>query len=236
MKFNDQRILILAPHPDDEVFGCGGLVHRAKREGAKVFVLFMTVGTTKDFSRRGVSTHDERIREVKRVARFLKFDGYRLAFPGNQFHLRLDTVAQKDLVHEIERGKDISLEELRPTMILTCSSYDYNQDHRAVHDATITAARPAAPEVKHLPRLVLTYNLPSSAWTGREMVQPPNFLVELTAEDVDAKVEALKLYASQLKHDNNPLSLEAVRTLARLNGLMCGVPYAEGFFIKRLMV
>jgi len=39
-----QRYLIVAPHPDDEVLGCGGLMHYASRVGAGVRVLYMTNG------------------------------------------------------------------------------------------------------------------------------------------------------------------------------------------------
>ena len=44
------KTLVIAPHPDDEVFGCGGLLHRLKAAGGEVYVLYMTVGTAADFS------------------------------------------------------------------------------------------------------------------------------------------------------------------------------------------
>lgn len=229
-------MLVIAPHPDDEVFGCGGLIHRAKQEGARVFVLYLTVGTTQDFSKPGRSTQTERIKEIKRVASLLGFDGYRIAFPGNQFHLRLDAVAQKDIIHEIERGQGISLEAIRPSIVLTSPLQDYNQDHRAAHQATITATRPAAPSVKHFSRLVLTYELPSKAWTGEPAVPPKNCFVTLSADNLRAKLAALKLYRSQLKHENSPQSVAGLRTMARMNGLLSGTRYAEGFVLKRLVV
>lgn len=36
--------LIISPHPDDEVFGCGGLIARKKRQGARVSLLMLTEG------------------------------------------------------------------------------------------------------------------------------------------------------------------------------------------------
>lgn len=38
------RILILAPHPDDEIVACGAAIGRAQAMGAKIFVLFLTHG------------------------------------------------------------------------------------------------------------------------------------------------------------------------------------------------
>ena len=38
------RILILAPHPDDEVMATGGVIQKALKANAKVKVLFLTNG------------------------------------------------------------------------------------------------------------------------------------------------------------------------------------------------
>lgn len=40
----DDRILILAPHPDDEVLGCAGLIQEAVRKKADLRVLYLTNG------------------------------------------------------------------------------------------------------------------------------------------------------------------------------------------------
>jgi len=45
-----RRVLIFAPHPDDEVLGCGGLIQQAVREGAKVFVALMTNGDASELA------------------------------------------------------------------------------------------------------------------------------------------------------------------------------------------
>src|SRR5262249_12175538 len=39
-----RRILILAPHPDDEIVACGIAARRARLTGARIFVLFLTTG------------------------------------------------------------------------------------------------------------------------------------------------------------------------------------------------
>ena len=233
--FRNQRILIIAPHPDDEVLGCGGLIARAKREGAKVFVLYLTVGTIRDFSKRGRSTAAERTRELERVARFLRFDGWRIAFVGNDYHMRLDTLAQKDIIHEIERGEKISLEVLRPTLLLMCHPHDYNQDHRQAASAAIAATRPGN-VYKHLQRHVLAYENPTNSWMVAETQPLLNFFVELKREDFAAKVKALSLYRSQMKHPQSIVSPAAVTALARLRGMQSGVALAEAFEAKRFLI
>ena len=44
------RLLVLAPHPDDEVIACGGLVQRAKALGLPVRVVFLTYGDNNQWS------------------------------------------------------------------------------------------------------------------------------------------------------------------------------------------
>lgn len=238
--FSNERLLIVAPHPDDEIFGCGGLIYRIKKAGGKVFVLFLTVGTTKDFSKNGQSTADERIEEIKKVATFMKFDGWRMALPGNEYHLQLDQVPQKVLANEIERGETgrsdtISIEAIQPTILAIPSMFDYNQDHRAANKAALTATRPVPPKFKYLPKTIIEYEFPYSEWSDVERPSP-NFFISLDTKAMNAKLDALKLYKSQLKVPNGPLSTYGVETLTRMRGLHCGHEYAEAYVCRRSVV
>ena len=44
--FRNERLLVIAPHSDDEVLGCGGLISKIKMNGGKVFVLIFNLGLT----------------------------------------------------------------------------------------------------------------------------------------------------------------------------------------------
>ena len=230
------KALIIAPHPDDEVFGCGGLIHRIKREGGKVYVMYMTVGTTMDFSAKGKSTAEERIEEIKEVANYLGFDDYDIAMAGDKYHLKLDVAPQKELVHTIERSSKLALHKLEPNLVLTTSSHDYNQDHRAINEATVTALRPASLKQKSFQTMLATYELPYHAWNIAESATSPSLYIKLEEEDLNAKVEALKLYRSQLKEPDSPLSIHGVETLAKYRGLQCGSLAAEAYCLARLAI
>ena len=236
LDISNKTALILAPHLDDEVFGCGGLIHRMKQSGTRVYVLFMTNGSTQHFGSGGSSSGDGRLQELEKVASFLGFDDYEIAFAGDQYHLQLDKVAQRDLVHSIERGSRVSIESIKPDIVLTPLANDYNQDHRAIFEAAMTALRPAATDYRHMCTTVLGYELPYQQWNVAATNSVPSCLVELSEVNIDAKVEALHLYASQLKSATSPLSVHGVKTLAAFRGLQCAAAYAEAYVPLRLVV
>ncbi|OGD92368.1 hypothetical protein A2697_02680 [Candidatus Curtissbacteria bacterium RIFCSPHIGHO2_01_FULL_41_44] len=233
-----QRLLVLAPHPDDEVIGCGGLIKKIKDAGGKVYVLFLTVGDTRDFTKEGLSTGDQRLKEVEVVAKFLKFDDYSVEFKGNDYHLKLDTLGQKVLMDVIERNSKVSIEKVKPTVVTFPSPASYNQDHRIVAAAAHAALRPAPagnkPGLKHFVSAVLSYKVPADMWT-LENSSANNFFVPLDRTQVDAKIKALELYKSQLREAPSLRSSKIIESLVVLAGAMCGSDYAEAFGAWRVI-
>jgi LmbE family N-acetylglucosaminyl deacetylase len=226
-------LLVIAPHPDDEVISCGGLIARVKEEGGAVHVLFLTVATTKNFSNKPTSTQNERIKEIKAVAKKLNIDGWRIAFPGPKYHLQLDQVAQRDIIHEIEQGKKISLEALRPDILVFPLLSDYNQDHRAAAAAALTACRPAPHNEKFTPSLILSYESPMLTWAQPTEYARINFFVKLEDRHLNAKVGAMELYDSQRRAPHHPRHEETLRTLAKLRGSTVGTAFAEGYYCHK---
>lgn len=231
--FKNQKLLVIAPHPDDEAIGCGGTIAKVKQEGGKVYVLFLTVGSTKDFSKIGKSTLFQREREVKHVAAFLQFDDYHIAFPGDKYHLKLDIIGQHRLMDVIERESSVSIENIKPTMVAFPSFASYNQDHRIAAVATHAALRPAAKDSKHFVETVLSYESPADEWRIEQSLLT-NFFVSLEQQHLDAKLQALKRYRSQLRAGSNPRSLDNVKIMAMTRGSQCGSTYAEAFTAYRI--
>ncbi len=237
-----ESLLVISPHLDDEVLGCGGLIKRVKDAGGKVYVLFLTVGDTNDYREEGasapirsVSTGKERMKEIEDVAKFLKYDDYRIAFSGNKYHLRLDMTPQLELMKELENGP-LSLNKIKPTIVATPHLSDYNQDHRATTMALFAAARPAPEDTKPLQRVILGYeSVPTAGWwdvSGRLM----NFHIPLTNKELDAKMHALKLYRSQVRTGNHPRSPESIKKMAYSRGIEAGAKAAEAFYTYRIIV
>jgi LmbE family N-acetylglucosaminyl deacetylase len=230
--WSQQRILIFSPHPDDEILGCGGLIHKAKLAGAEVFVQFLTVGHTTDRSSSVSSTPAERNGEIDQVAQHQKWDGWHIAFPGDEYHLRLDRVPRLDLADMIEQESPLSIAKLRPTTVIAPHRTSYNQDHQAVAEAVHTAMRPSNARLRHHPGLVLAYEEAADQWRY-DAAPAPNLLVELTEEDLDSKLTALRLYATQVHQHPHTRSEQTLRSLAVLRGMQAGVPLAEAYHAMR---
>lgn len=227
----NDKLLIIAPHADDEVIGCGGLIQKVKNAGGKVFVIFLTNGTTNDFSKERASTARERNIEVENCAEFLEYDGYHIAFEGNDYHLKLDILGQKALMDMIERESPISIEKVKPTIVAFPSINSYNQDHVAAAKAAHASLRTSSKE-KHYIDTVVSYEFPADFWpTSPE--PPRNCFLPLTKKELNIKIEALKIYESQWREFPSSRSEKSLTSLAILRGAECMSDFGEAFYSYR---
>lgn len=226
------RLLVIAPHPDDEVIGCGGLIKRVKDGGGAVFVHVLTVGDTADACHGRVSTARQRQDEAAAVAGFLGVDDYEVSLIGNRFHLRLDQMPQVELIALIEKTSRVSIGKVKPTTVVLPEIRSYNQDHRAIATATMTALRPCVGRTRHMPGTVMTYEQLADHWTLDDPPQP-NVFVGLTDEQLAAKLAALDLYESQHRESPDPRATDALASLARFRGAQSGLGLAEAFSCLR---
>lgn len=229
-----ERILIFAPHPDDETLGCGGLMSKAKDAGAQVYIQFLTVGDTMDHSPKGVSTASERFGEIKEVADFYRWDDWHIAFPGDEYHLKLDALPRFELANAIEHESPISIADVAPTVVIAPHRSSYNQDHQVTAEAVHTALRPSNARLRHHPRVVLAYEEAADQWRY-DSAPSPNLLVELADRDIDAKINAMRLYGTQVHDHPHTRSEQTLRSLATVRGMQAGVATAEGFHAMRVV-
>lgn len=209
---------------------------KTKEAGGKVYVLYITVGDTHNYASQQYSTQDERMKEVEAVANFLCIDGWRLALPGEKYHLQLDRMSQRSLIDEIERGSELSLEALLPDIIVFPTFHDYNQDHRAVAQAAFSACRPTRQEDKHVPSLIMSYETPMDWWSYPSDIMRPNVFVTLSDEQMRRKTQAMDLYKSQVREPGHPRNEHSLMALTKLRGASMGAQGAEAFYCHKLQM
>jgi len=227
-----QRLLVIAPHADDECFGCAGTMARIKRLAGEVFVMVCSVGDLKHYDGTdAIVSGAQREQELAQVMEFLHVDDWDVLYRDPELHLRLDTVPLRDMVAKLERDSRLALDRIRPTMLAIPVS-SYNQDHQAVFRAAFTAARPGVPKHKPFQRIVIGYDNTSLFWSLEREKFHPNFYVDIS-DFLDVKLEALAMHRSQMRESIHHSSLENVEFIARVRGREISVDAAEAYMTFR---
>lgn len=230
-----QRLLVVAPHADDETAGAGGLMARVKEAGGKAFVMVMSTGDLLHFDASGKKTKKKTRRdELGAAMRTLGVDDWEIVFEDDRLHLRLETLPRRDLTNQIERAARLSTEKVKPTMIVLPAP-SYNQDHEAVYKAGLTACRPHLAAMKAFQRFVLVADAPQLSWGGAHPFRP-NFYVDITGRCLDLKLKAFACHASQVRPEPSQAGVGAIRHLAESRGREISVSAAEAFECRRFMV
>ena len=153
----EERALIIAAHPDDEVLGCGGVIARYRMDDIPVRVVFLAEGITARYDSSEFDSpkvQEELVQRNKNA--FLALDLLGVSkdeiFVSERLCCRLDQVPLIDLVKEIEGH----INDFRPTRVFTHSDGDVNVDHCLAYRATLPAVRPISNSTLLRPHLFLT--------------------------------------------------------------------------------
>lgn len=204
------NVLMAAPHPDDEVIGCGGSIIRHVREGNAVTVVYMTDGAAGGMRSSGDGLAKRREREARAAARLL---------------------GVKDLVFLRHADGDLAcdgatlnrltalIREKKPGIVYFPHGQEAHRDHRKTHELFMEAVRRAAGpwfgesggDDPWQVDTVLCYEI----WTPLPHVS----YVEDITDSMTRKLKALRKHASQvgaIAYD------EAVEGLNRFRGVTTG--------------
>ena len=220
---NPKKLVVIAPHPDDETLGCGGAIARFAASGTEISVLVVSGHLPPLYDRQAFeTTHREALAAFEI-----------LGVTQSEF-LKIPATQVRDVpVAELNGRIDAFLRKHAPDMVLLPFP-DRHVDHRVIFDACVVACRPVHAAA---PKIVLAYEtLSETHWNvpGIEPVFAPEFFVDIT-DTMDKKAAALACYASQV--DNAPSrSVEACKALAKFRGSQNGCGYAEAFKVVRIVV
>lgn len=196
-----KRVLAIGAHPDDVELGCGGALAKHQSRGDLLHILTLS---------RGAAGGDVNIRaeEAQHAAKML---GATLEFG----ELQDAHISESQSTIAIIQA---AIRKLRPTHVYTHSLEDTHQDHRAVHTASLVAAR-GVPNV-------YCYQSPSST-----VEFSPNRFVDIT-EFIKPKLRAIGAYKSQVDR-SAMLQDDVILATARYWGRYAGHVMAEPMRIVR---
>ena len=222
------RELVFAPHPDDEVLGCGGTIARDIADGAEVTVCIVTSPKPPVYdNKKAVESGWPHLiyPQIKNAHELLGIK--------ETIFLQFPCVLLENEPRHIVNGKISEVvQQVKPDVVFIPHFGDMQKDHTIVSEAVMVAVRP---KYVHIPRYVYSYEcLSETEWNIPHVINSfiPNTFVDIT-DYLQKKLDAMACFTSQIGDFPNPRSLQAVEALARLRGSTAGFRAAEAFALVR---
>ena len=219
------KTLIIAPHPDDELLGCGGTLIKRIAEGNNVGWVLMTAITSQaGFKTENIQKRDHEIETVRKGLGIPSENLYKLNFPTAE----LDQITTSELIKSLSKV----FIDYQPDEVFLPHPGDIHTDHSITFDAASACTKWFRyPSVKR----ILTYETLSETDFGLDQFAGgfrPNLFVDITNQ-LEQKLKLLSVYESELGDHPFPRSLKTVRAQAVIRGSQRGVQAAEAFQILR---
>jgi LmbE family N-acetylglucosaminyl deacetylase len=219
------RVLVIAPHPDDEVLGAGGTIARLSDAGAEVVVGIVTKGAPPLFA-------EARVEEVRGEAQAAHAHlGVARTVFLSQPAARLDEVPH----YRLNQALAELVREVAPDTLLLPFVGDIHLDHQLIFLSGLVAARPLG---VGFPRRILCYETLSETNWNAPLISPtfaPNVFVDISAQ-LERKLEAMSLFRTQQRDFPHERSLVTIRALAMLRGSTVHRGAAEAFMLVRQVI
>ena len=208
------KILVIAPHPDDEVLGMGGTIKKLSKKN-KIILCVVSEGATAQYKdkkmikvRRDSCKKTAKILGISHII-FLDYPDMRL----NLSHL------------DINKKLEEIVEKYRPEIVYTAPKNDLNLDHQMVFNSTLVACRP-----KSGVKQILCYEIQGNT----KVPFAPN-VFENIEKEFPYKIKGFKMYESEIEEFPNPRSIAAIENLAIQRGVESGTKKAEAFELIRVV-
>ena len=208
---------MLSAHPDDEVLGMGATIKKLSRIN-KIWLCVVSEGASSQYS-------DKKMIKVRRDA--CKKSSKILGISKIQFldypDMKLDSIPHLEINKELEK----IIRKFKPKIVYSPPSHDLNKDHQKVFESALVITRPFSSSVKKL----LCYEIPGPTRTPFQ----PN-VYENVVRFFSYKINAFKMYKSEVRKFPHPRSIEAIENLAIQRGVESSLKRAEAFQLIRSIV
>lgn len=217
-----RKILVIAPHPDDEILGVGGTMIKRIWQGCEVYVCIVTKGYPPHFSEE--RTKQNQADAIKCHKSIGVKDTIFLDFPA----VLLETVDRFEL-----NGKLLDvIKRINPDEVYIPHYGDMQRDHIIVAEACMVALRP-----KYFPQVKRIYGyetMSETNWNTPNIQNAfiPNVFVDIT-DTLPNKLEALSNFSLQVSEFPDARSTGAIEALARYRGALMHWSAAEAFMLIR---
>ena len=206
-RYGGRTVLAIGAHPDDLELAIGGTLARLVHESVRVVMAVVSIPS--DFALRHA--------EAQKAAAIL---GCELRVLVEHACCRIDDMKNYQLVGML----DALVRELQPAAVFTHSASEFHRDHVTVHNACMSTQRLKSFDLFHFSP-TMTRAVPVSFY--------PRAYIDVS-DTIELKMKAIEAHLSQF--GGRGLDSEMYRDMARLNGRMVGVKYAEGLDVSRMLL
>ena len=211
-----KRILVIAPHPDDEILGCGGTLSRFKKK--KLYWMIVTKMTNKNgYTNNQINKREKEIIKISKTLNIKK--RIELGFSASS----LNKLNLKELISKMS----LEINKIKPDTIFAPYLHDAHSDHFFT-----TYALNHILKAFRYPFLKRCYLYETLSETNQSFVKRNNFKPNTyfnISKNFKKKLKMASVYKGEIKKHPFPRSLKSIEALALLRGSESGFKYAEAF-------
>lgn len=224
------KVLIVAAHADDEVYGMGGTISKLTKLGHEVKTLIVTDSCSSQY-RTQENLSEILLRKKDEAKKANDLLGVSEVIFADLPDMKLSSAHHVDINQVIEQV----VIDFQPQVVYTHFYGDVNRDHQEVYKSTLVACRPTCNQcVKKL----IAYSVPSATeWSPQHQnsIFLPNLFEDIRFSS-EEKYKAIEVYQTEIRPFPHPRSIEYVKKMDEREGLTVGLAMAESFMILREVI
>jgi N-acetylglucosamine malate deacetylase 1 len=207
-RYKDRTVLAIGAHPDDLELAIGGSLAKLRKSGARVVMAVVSIPA--DYATRR--------REAEQAAKIL----------GCELRVLIDGGTNRRIedfkTYELVKVLDTVVKDTQPAAVLTHGPSEFHRDHVLVYDAALSTQR-----LRYFDFFCYHPN-----FCRPVPVQfHPRAYVDIS-DTIEQKMASIAAHRSQFGDRNLPIDI--YRDIARMNGRIVGVQYAEGLDVGRMLL
>ena len=216
-------ILIIAPHPDDEILGLGGTISKLSSQGHKVTILTVSGHLPPLYKEEVFEEHKSQAIQAHKIVG--AYDSIFLEIPA--------TFVKDQTIAELN-GKIYEVLKNTQPKIVFLPFPDRHIDHQVIFESCMVVIRPLH-DGKCI-ELAASYEVLSETHWNAPAIEPvfnPTITIDIS-DHIENKLSALSCFKDEIMPFPGPRSIEAVEALAKFRGTQAGFAYGESLQLIRM--
>ena len=216
-------ILIIAPHPDDEILGLGGTISKLSSQGHKVTILTVSGHLPPLYKEEVFEEHKSQAIQAHKIVG--AYDSIFLEIPA--------TFVKDQTIAELN-GKIYEVLKNTQPKIVFLPFPDRHIDHQVIFESCMVVIRPL--HDGNCIQLAASYEVLSETHWNAPAIEPvfnPTITIDIT-DHIENKLSALSCFKDEIMPFPGPRSIEAVEALAKFRGTQAGFAYGESLQLIRM--